>query len=300
MMKSGTKLPPKRNTLMNSQMKSIQNPFSNSSTDIPNEGKFILIYGPPGEGKTTFAAQFPNPIFVITHGETGIHHAKRLKLCDTNIPVIELPALYDKIPKNIGHPAWDMVISTLETFTSKNHDRKTLIIDTLSGLESICFQHCASLDFDGDMKSRQQDCWNHYANGPRKSAEVYWQNEFLNACIKSIRKGLNIVLIGHSSLRLQTNPAGTDYQIYNIELSNKILNYTNKVLHHIWFMGRQQEFTVEQGTKKRKIKAETRFIGMMSDIWYTAKNWDNIQDPIECGNSAKESYVNVTKLINIT
>ena len=279
-------------------LKTIGNIFG-ASTEIPNEGKFILTYGPPGEGKTTFASQFPKPIFLITHGETGIHSAKRLKLAEQDIPVIELPKLFEKITVGTGHPAWDKVISTLETFANKQHDRKTLVIDTLSGLESICFQHCASLDFDGDMKSRSQDCWNHYASGPRKAAEVYWQNEFLNKCIDAIRKGLNIVLIGHSSLRLQASPNGPDYQMYNIELSNKILTYTNKVLHHIWFFGRNQEFATEQGTKKRKVKAEARFVGLMSETWYVAKNWDNIQDPVEAGSSAKETYERIAKLIKI-
>ena len=281
-----------------SSVKPPNNPF-NATTEIPNSGIFTLLYGPPGEGKTTFASQFPKPLFIITNGETGIYSAKKTGVADKSIPVLELKKLYTTIPKAIGHPSWDTLISTLETFLKGNHDRRTIVIDTLSGLEALCFQHCASLKFDGDMTSRYQDSWNHYANGPRMAASIYWQNEFLNLCIDIVSKGYNIALIGHSNLRLQVNPNGIDYNLYNIELNTKILSNTNKVIHHIWFFGREQIFHTEQGTKKKKVLSNDRFIGINTTTWYTAKNWDNIQNPIECGNSPQESYANLTKQIPI-
>ena len=281
-----------------SSVKPPSNPF-NATTEIPNSGIFTLLYGPPGEGKTTFASQFPKPLFIITNGETGIYSAKKTSVADKSIPVLELEGLFAVIPKLTGHPAWDKLTTTLDTFLKGNHDRRTIVIDTLSGLESLCFQHCASLKFDGDMASRHQDSWNHFANGPHTAARLYWQNEFLNKCIDIIRKGYNIVLIGHSNLRLQVNPNGVDFNLYNIELTPKILTYTNKIIHHIWFFGREQIFHTEQGTKKKKVLSNDRFIGMNTTTWYTAKNWNNIQNPIECGNSPQETYANLTKQIPI-
>lgn len=274
------------------------NPF-NATTEVPNAGIFTLLYGPPGEGKTTFAAQFPKPLFIITNGETGIFSAKNTGVADKSIPVLELEGLFATIPKSTGHPAWDVLTTTLDTFLKGKHDRRTIIIDTLSGLEALCFQHCASLKFDGDMASRHQDSWNHYAKGQHTAALLYWQNEFLNKCIDIVRKGYNIVLIGHSNLRLQVNPNGVDFNLYNIELTPKVLTYTNKIIHHIWFFGREQIFHTEQGTKKKKVLSNDRFIGMNTTTWYTAKNWNNIQDPIDCGRSPKETYTNLTKLIPI-
>ncbi len=31
----------------------------------------IVVYGPEGIGKSTFAAQFPDPVFIDTEGSTG-------------------------------------------------------------------------------------------------------------------------------------------------------------------------------------------------------------------------------------
>ena len=33
-----------------------------------------VIYGPEGIGKSTFAAQFPNPLFIDTEGSTNATH----------------------------------------------------------------------------------------------------------------------------------------------------------------------------------------------------------------------------------
>jgi hypothetical protein len=281
--------------------KALPNPFSDSSTEIKKEGKFILIYSPPGEGKTTLAAQFPDPLFIITHGETGIHSAKRKGVAAKSIPVIELEPLYSQteIPIGKGHVGWDKCISNVEQFAKGKHDRRTLVIDTTSGLESLCFQHCASLQFDGDMQSRAQDCWNHYAAGPRKAAESYWNGELLTHCINAVGNGLNVVMLGHSALRLQANPNGPDYNVFSPELQKQVFLYTNKVLHHLWFMGRYQEFTTEKGTRKRTVTSSERFIGVQTETWYTAKNWDNIQEPIICGDSAAKTFAAINSVIPI-
>lgn len=281
--------------------KALPNPFSDSSTEIKKEGKFILIYSPPGEGKTTLAAQFPDPLFIITHGETGIHSAKRKGVANKNIPVIELEPLYSQqeIPVGKGHPGWDKCISNVEQFAKGKHDRRTLVLDTTSGLESLCFQHCASLQFEGDMQSRAQDCWNHYSAGYRKAAESYWNAELLIHCINAVSNGLNVVMLGHSALRLQTNPNGPDYNVFSPELQKQVFLYTNKVLHHLWFMGRYQEFVTDKGTKKRTVTSSERFIGVQTETWYTAKNWDNIQEPIICGDSAAKTFAAINSVIPI-
>ena len=44
---------------------------------IPSAKK-VVIYGPEGIGKSTFAAQFPDPLFIDTEGsQGGIEEARR-------------------------------------------------------------------------------------------------------------------------------------------------------------------------------------------------------------------------------
>ena len=40
--------------------------------------KKVLVYGPEGIGKTTFASQFPDPLFIDTEGSTKEQDVARL------------------------------------------------------------------------------------------------------------------------------------------------------------------------------------------------------------------------------
>jgi hypothetical protein len=178
------------------------------------------------------------------------------------------------------------------------HDRRTAVVDTLSGFEKINEQHCASLEFKGDMKGRQQDEWNAWAAGPRR-AEAYWSSEFIPACLACIEAGYNVVLLAHCKTATMKNPNGPDYQKYQPDLADRIFNCTAKSLQYLLFLGKQPEFETDKATKKRTVKSNDRFIGITNETWYAAKNWDNLQDPIFCGSSAKETYANLSSQVSI-
>jgi hypothetical protein len=290
----------KRKPISSKPLAVVTNPF-NAKTEIPEQGKFFLIYGEPGEGKTTLAAQFPKPIFITTHGETGIDSAKRVNVADKDIPVVRLTELYpsDEIPAGTGHEGFTECIDTLNIMAQGNHDRRTIVIDTLSGMEKIAEQHCASLEFNGDMFGRGQDEWNAWACGPRRMCDGYWLASFIPACLRCVEAGYNVVLLGHCKTATIKHPSVPDYQKYQPDLTDRIFNATSKSLQYILFLGRQPEFTEDKKTKKRTVAASNRFVGVARDTWYEAKNWDDLQDPIFCGLSAKDTYTNLTESIVI-
>lgn len=279
---------------------STSSPFRFASSSVPDTGKFIMMFGDPGEGKTTLAAEFPEPIFIITHGETGIDSAKNAGVARKDIPVVRLEELYknDEIPDGVGHPGYTKCIETLWAMSKGGHDRRTAVVDTLSGFEKINEQHCASLEFKGDMKGRQQDEWNAWAAGPRR-AETYWNSEFIPACLACIEAGYNVVLLAHCKSATIKNPNGPDYQRYQPDLADRIFNSTAKSLQYLLYLGKQPDFETDKATKKRTVKSNERFIGITNETWYAAKNWDNLQDPIFCGMSSKETYANLTNFIKI-
>lgn len=278
--------------------------FEHARTSIPKTGTFSLLYGKPGTGKTTLAAQFPKPLFIITSGETGIDKAKELGVADKTIPVVELESPFDSssIPKSGGHPGYIKAIETLHAFAKKKHDRRTAVLDTLSGFELLALQHCASIEFDGDTESRKQDCWNHYATGPRRMAEGYWAGEFLPACIACVNAGYNVVLVGHTNIRNVPNPAGVNYEEYRPELHDRLISTTTKVVHNILFMGMSTEMA-EASSKggKQIVGAKNRFIGLDAEAtWYMAKNWNNLTDPVFCGTSAKDTFSKLSEVLKFS
>jgi hypothetical protein len=148
------------------------------------------------------------------------------------------------------------------------------------------------------MQGRNQDEWNAWAAGPRR-AESYWLSEFIPACLSCIETGYNVVLLAHCKTATIRNPNGPDYQKYQPDLVDRIFNSTAKSLQYILFLGKQPEFETDKSTKKRTVRANDKFIGLTNETWYNAKNWDDIQDPIFCGTSAKETYQNLIEKINI-
>src|SRR5947207_2262166 len=70
-------------------------------------------------GKSTFAAQFPAPVFLDTEG--GTHH----------LDVARLPA-----PKT-----WADVVAGIVALATEAHDFKTLVIDTADWLEKLLVDH---------------------------------------------------------------------------------------------------------------------------------------------------------------
>ena len=67
-----------------------------------------VIYGPEGIGKSTFAAQFPNPLFIDTEGSTDL------------MDVMRFPR-----PEK-----WEQLLAEVEAVIQNPTCCKTLIIDT--------------------------------------------------------------------------------------------------------------------------------------------------------------------------
>jgi len=50
----------------------------NISRGVVFKAQKIIIYGPEGIGKSTFASQFPDPLFIDTEGSTNSMNVARL------------------------------------------------------------------------------------------------------------------------------------------------------------------------------------------------------------------------------
>ena len=75
----------------------------------------VVVYGPEGIGKSTFAAQFPEPLFIDTEGSTKAMNVSRF-------------------PKPTS---WEMLLNEVrEAMTAKLC--KTLVIDTIDWAEQLC------------------------------------------------------------------------------------------------------------------------------------------------------------------
>ena len=151
----------------------------------------VVIYGPEGIGKSTFAASFPDPIFIDTEGSTN------------NLDVARM----DK------PTSWSMLKAQIE-YIGQNRPCRTLIIDTIDWAEQLCISEvCAAHD-----KKGIEDFG--YGNG-----YVYEKEEFgrlLNRLSDLTDIGINVVLTAHAQLRKFSQPDEFgEYDRWELKLGKK-------------------------------------------------------------------------------
>lgn len=153
----------------------------------------LVLYGVEGIGKSTFASQAPDPLFIDTEGSTKDLNVKRV----------------DPSPKT-----WMELVTYIQEIRKSNEVFcKTLVIDTADWAERMCIQHIC----DKNQKSGIED-WG-YGKG-----YVYVYEEFgklINALTDIVNKGINVIILAHASLRKFEQPdENGSYDRYTLKLND--------------------------------------------------------------------------------
>lgn len=157
----------------------------------------VVIYGPEGIGKSTFASQFPEPLFIDTEGSTDNMDVSRL----------DKPTSYTMLKNQI---AWVKANSTC---------CKTLVVDTIDWAETliiadVCSQH----------KKKGIEEFG-YGNGYTYVREE--MGRFLNSLQELIEVGINIVLTAHAQMRKFEQPDEMgSYDRWELKLGKKTSSQT--------------------------------------------------------------------------
>lgn len=151
----------------------------------------VCVYGPEGVGKSSFAAMFPNPLFIDTEGSTGNLDVKRL-------------------PKPTS---WAMLGNELD-FVIKERPCDTIVIDTIDWGEQLCIDHILAIH----GKKGIEDFG--YGNGYVYEKEEF--GRFLNKTEEIIASGINVVLTAHAQLRKFSQPDEIgEYDRWELKLGKK-------------------------------------------------------------------------------
>ena len=152
----------------------------------------VVIYGPEGIGKSTFASQFPNPLFIDTEGST-----KNLDVARMDKPT-----------------SWTMLKNQLEYVKNNPTVCKTIVIDTIDWAEQLCIDDvCAQYG-----KRGIEDFG--YGNGYVYEKEEF--GRFLNSLEDLIDRGINVVLTAHAQLRKFSQPDEIgEYDRWELKLGKK-------------------------------------------------------------------------------
>lgn len=159
---------------------------------IVPRAKKVVVYGPEGIGKSTFAAQFPDAIIIDVEGSTASMDVARLE------------------PKS-----WSELLSNVKDIAAGLVDVpcRTLVIDTADWAETLCAESvCAQKHWDSLSSPG-------YGTGYRVAWEEF--GKLMNELSTTVDKGINVVITAHAAMRKfeQPDEAGS-YDRWEMKLQN--------------------------------------------------------------------------------
>ena len=206
----------------------------------------VVVYGPEGVGKSTFAAQFPETLFIDTEGSTD----------NMDISRLDKPSSYTMLKTEI---AWLKANPTA---------CKTLVIDTIDWAESLIVDDICALH----QKKGIEDFG--YGNG-----YVYVKEElgrFLNSLSELVDLGINIVLTAHAQIRKFEQPDEMgSYDRWELKLGKKTSSQTAPLVKE-WadmvLFANYKTVVMTANNKKKKATGGQRVLYTQHHPAWDAKN----------------------------
>lgn len=219
--------------------------------------KKVVIYGPEGIGKSTFAARFPDPIFIDTEGST-----KDMDVARTPAPT-----------------SWTMLKEQINYVISHPSICRTLIIDTIDWAEQLCVEDICSQYHKKGIEDFG------YGNG-----YVYVREEFgrfLNLLSEVISAGINVVLTAHAQLRKFEQPDEMGaYDRWELKLGKKTSSQTSPLVKEwadmlLFANYKTYSVSVDDKGKKHKAQGGKRIMYTQHHPCWDAKNRYGLPEEVE-------------------
>jgi len=169
----------------------------------------MTLCGPPGCGKTSLAALLPDPFIIRTVGENVPRDIEKAP--------DGLAAIGGKQVEVNGVRIWDEaeLYDQLMALVREEHQYKTLIIDSVTGLESLFVQNILAVQpaKQQTMNAAGSGFGSAWGNVVSKHSRVMKAAEALRD-----RKGMNVVFIAHTSVVQVDLPDQDQYSKYELKL----------------------------------------------------------------------------------
>ena len=234
----------------------------------------MVIYGPPGVGKSSMAASFPKAGFIVDPQELGINVLAEYYQCKKPVMVEEAGS-------------WTSLQTLLAHVASGKWPIDTLVLDSLTGLEKLCFIHHCEEYFEGNWSSKG---FYSYQQGPENAAKTDWP-DFIDLLEAVKVQGINVIVLAHSVVKPYKNPDGPDYDQYAPYANKHIWQHLKRWASSILFYNYHVEVDQKGIRNKANTETEERHIYTQWSAAWEAKNAFGLQYLIdELGDSGADAY----------
>ena len=152
----------------------------------------VVVYGPEGIGKSTFASQFPCPLFIDTEGST-----RHMDVARTPKPT-----------------SWPMLLGLVDEVIRDPSLCRTLVVDTMDWAELMCTQYVC----DKYQKKSIEEFG--YGKGYTYLSEEF--GRLLNQLSEIVERGVHVVVTAHAKMRKFEQPDELGaYDRWEMKLSAK-------------------------------------------------------------------------------
>lgn len=214
----------------------------------------VVIYGPEGIGKSSFASQFPDPVFIDTEGSTD----------NMDVARMDKPT------------SWAMLKNEI-AFIKANPDAcKTLVIDTIDWAEQLAVDYV---------------CSQHQKNGIEDfgwgKGYTYVQEEIgrlLNSLSELVDNGINVILTAHAQIKKFEQPDEMgSYDRYELKLGQKSSSKTAPLVKE-WadmvLFANYKTIVMTTDTGKKKAQGGERVMYTNHRPAWDAKNRHGLPDQL--------------------
>lgn len=214
--------------------------------DVEPKPDRILLVGTEGVGKTTFAADAPNPIFICA--EDGI------------------PPVLGEVARFPTPESLTDVLEAVRVLIREEHEFGAFVIDTIDWLEPVIWQELCARNGWTDIEAPG------YGKGYVAAAEE-WRKLLSALDVLRRRKGMEIILLAHAAIRTFSNPAGGDYSRYECKLNKNAAALVKEWADVNLFAIHEEFVQVKNGRETRKgISTGRRVIHTERTAAWDAKN----------------------------
>lgn len=222
----------------------------NITSGVVPKAQKVVLYGVEGIGKSTFASQFPNPIFIDTEDSTLHMDVQR----------------FDK------PTSWTMLLQQVE-FVKQNKPCQTLVIDTMDWAEEICKRHLMAANGWSAIDSE--------GYGKKFVVLAKEMGTLLNLLSDVVDVGINVVVTAHAMLRKKEEPDEMGaYDRYELKLEKKTAPLVKEWADMVLFANYKTIVITDSKTNSKKATGGQRMMFTTHRPAWDAKNRMGLADEL--------------------